>query len=167
MPRPGEKEGRDYFFVSEEEFARKKQEKRFLEWAQVHGYYYGTPREFVQKNLLMGKDVLLEIDVQGAMKIKKIYPDALLIFVLPPSFKVLKERLLVRKKDSPGQIEKRLEQAKKELKQVEKYEYAIINDKLEKAAKELRTIVLAERLKISRLTGERKKVVHNLVGDKW
>lgn len=156
-PRQGEKNGRDYFFVTQDEFEKRLNKNEFLEWATVHGYNYATPREFVEKNLSQGKDVVLEIDVQGAMKVSKIYEDVLLIFVAPPSFITLKKRLWARQKDSPKQIKKRLEQARKEIGCIEKYDYLVINDKLEKAIKDLVTIISAEKLKVSRLKKEEKE----------
>lgn len=150
-PRQGEKNGRDYFFVTQDEFEKRLNKNEFLEWATVHGYNYATPREFVKKNLSQGKDMVLEIDVQGAMKVSKIYEDVLLIFVAPPSFITLKKRLWARQKDSPEQIKKRLEQARKEIGCIEKYDYLVINDKLEKAIKDLVTIISAEKLKVSRI----------------
>jgi len=156
-PRRGEKNSKDYFFVTQDEFVKKLNKNEFLEWATVYGYNYATPREFVEENLAQGKDVVLEIDVQGAMKIREIYPDGLLIFVAPPSFIILKKRLRARQKDSPEQIKKRLEQARKEISCIKKYDYLVINDKLEKAIKDLVTIISAEKLKISRLKKEKKE----------
>lgn len=149
-PRLGEKEGRDYFFISEEEFRKKIEKDEFLEWAIVHGYRYGTGKRFVQENLGKNKDVLLEIDVQGAMKIRSIYLEAVLVFVFPPNFAILKKRLLARKKDNPKEMKKRLNQARKELGYIKKYDYLVINDKIEKAVERLETIINAEKFKISR-----------------
>ncbi len=152
--RPGEKNGRDYFFINEEEFRKKIEKDEFLEWAIVHGSRYGTEKKFVQGNLAKNRDTLLEIDVQGAMKIHSIYPEAVLIFVLPPNFakleKTLKERLLLRNRDNLGEIEKRLKQVKRELTYIKKYDYLVINDKIGEAVERLKTIINAERSKISR-----------------
>ncbi len=150
-PRPGEKNGRDYFFISEKEFKKKVEKDEFLEWAIVHGFRYGTGKKFVQENLAKNEDVLLEIDVQGAMKIRSIYPEAVLVFVFPPNFSILKKRLLARKKDNPEEMKKRLNQARKELEYIRKYDYLVINDKIEKAVRRLEIIINAERFKISRL----------------
>lgn len=158
-PRPGEKNGHDYFFISEKEFKRKIAKDEFLEWAIVHGYYYGTPKKFVEGNLNKKKDVLLEIDVQGAMKIRSLYPKAILIFVLPVSktkpisakLAALRKRLLENRREDPDEVKKRLAQAKKELKLIKKYDYFVVNDCFKKAVKRLEKILLAERLKISGL----------------
>jgi len=155
QPRAGEKDGKDYFFVSEEEFKKKIKNDEFLEWATVHGCSYGTEKKFVLENLSKNKDVLLEIDVQGAMKIRSLYPDVVLIFVLPPDFSTLfttlKKRLLQRGREDSLEIRRRLKQAKKELNQMKKYDYLVINDQIKKAVKRLEAIILAERFKISRL----------------
>jgi len=154
LPRHGEIHGHDYFFVSEKKFQEKLKRNGFLEWASVHGYYYGTPRDFVEKNLAKDKDILLNIDVQGAMKIRKIYPEAVLIFLIPPTFAELEKRLRARHRDSPEEIRKRLNHAKKELNYIRKYDYLVVNDKLEKAVNQARAIIIAEKRRISRLKEE-------------
>ncbi len=148
--RTGEKNGRDYFFINEKEFRKKIEKDEFLEWAIVHGARYGTEKKFVQENLAKNRNTLLEIDVQGAMKIRSIYPEAVLIFVLPPNSTTLKERLLLRNRDNLGEIEKRLKQVKRELTYFRKYDYWVINDKIGEAVERLKTIINAERFKISR-----------------
>lgn len=150
-PRPGEKGGKDYFFISEKEFARKVKEKKLAEWAVVHGYHYGTPKDFLEDFLRKGYKVILNIDVQGGIKIKRRYPlNTVLVFVIPPSITVLKKRLTARKKDTKSAIKIRLENAKKELREVKKYDYLVINDYLEKAIKRLKSVIITEQMRIKR-----------------
>ncbi len=135
--RLGEREGKDYYFVSEEEFKEKIRRGEFLEWAVVHGHYYGTLSSLVNKALSQNKDVILEIDVQGAIQVKKKMPESILIFILPPTIEVLKERLKKRKTEDKKAFRLRIENALKEVKEKYRYEYAIINDDLGKATDEL------------------------------
>ncbi len=145
-PRPREKEGVDYFFVSEETFQKMIKEGAFLEWAKVHGHYYGTSKDQVLKALESGQDILLDIDVQGAAQVKKtLGQDAVLVFVLPPSFEELERRLRRRSTESETAIRQRLENAKQEITRAEEFEYLILNDNLETAFKDLKSILMAER----------------------
>ncbi|HSR68439.1 MAG TPA: guanylate kinase [Acidobacteriota bacterium] len=145
-PRQGEEHGVDYFFVSLDEFERMIAEQAFLEFARVYGnHYYGTSRQFVLAKLERGRDVLLDIDVQGALQVKRQIPEAVLIFVFPPSFEVLRERLRRRGLDGSNEIERRLSLAAQEIVHHDRYQYLIINDDLEKSQDELRSIVLAVR----------------------
>lgn len=144
-PRPGEKHGVQYFFVSEREFERMIEAGAFLEFARVHGNYYGTSTEFVSRRLEAGCDVLLDIDVQGALQVKAVRPEVLSIFILPPSRAVLEGRLRERAHDSSEVIERRLEMATEEVGHFADYDYLIINDDLEMSARELQSIVLAAR----------------------
>ncbi|MFH2138913.1 MAG: guanylate kinase [Candidatus Omnitrophota bacterium] len=149
-PRGGEKNKCDYIFVSESKFEEMIKNNQFLEYAKVFGNYYGTPRKFVEDNLARGRDVLLNIDVQGAMKVrKKFRKDSIFIFILPPSMKDLEKRLLRRKTDSRPQIKKRLEVAKKELTYLKFYDYQIINDKIKYAFEKLKSIVIAARCRLN------------------
>ncbi|MCM8778206.1 MAG: guanylate kinase [Candidatus Omnitrophica bacterium] len=148
--RKGEKEGREYFFVSEKEFTRLREEDSFLEWAKIFGYFYGTPKEFVLKNINQGKDVILIIDVQGARQVRKKFPQAISIFLTPPSLKTLQERLKKRRLDGPGEIEKRLQQAEKELRSQREYDYIVMNKDLDKATELLSAIISLERIKFRR-----------------
>ncbi len=139
-PRANEVNGREYFFITEEEFKKKIEQNQFVEWEKFYDYYYGTLREFVDKNLEEGKFVVLELDVKGAESIKNQYPDAVLIFISPPSIDALKERLKRRNTETEEDFEKRIARAEMEMRYKEKFDYVIVNDDLEKAkqtAKEL------------------------------
>lgn len=149
-PRKGEKNGREYLFVDEKTFKADIKKKMFVEWAKVHDHFYGTSKRFLNDTINKGKDVLLDIDVQGAVKIKKQYKDAVMIFITAPSLKVLKERLLKRNKDSLDVIKVRLANARKELSYLPKYDYLILNDKLEKSIENIKSVVNAERISIKR-----------------
>lgn len=137
-PRPGEEDGRDYFFISKDQFEKRIKENKFLEYATVFGNYYGTDKEWV---LSQEKDILLSIDVQGAGQVKKNYPDAVLIFLMPPSMKSLEERLRQRATDEPQEISKRLNIAKEEMAQVSNYDYTVVNDKLNEAVEKIKAII--------------------------
>lgn len=143
--RKDEKEAGDYYFITKDEFTRRKNKGEFLEWAKVFGNFYATPKDFVVSWLSAGKDVILTIDVQGAMKVKKAYPLGKLIFVLPPSMQELKKRLFKRKSERKQQIKKRLEIAKKEICFADKYDYVVINDTLNSAVEEIGKIINKER----------------------
>ena len=150
-PGLDEVEGRDYFFLSEEEFRRKIDEGYFLEYAQVHLNWYGTPLESVRKILDQGKTALLEIDVQGGLTVKGKMPDAVMVFVAPPSYDELERRLRDRNRDSEESIAKRLENARNEIEQIPRYEYLVLNDEIELAVDRLRAIILAEDSKVPRI----------------
>ncbi len=151
-PREGETDGVDYYFITPEEFAKRQREGNFLEWAVVHGHYYGTPESEVIKNLQEGKDVILELDVQGAINVKKAFPEAILIFILPPSEEALKQRLVSRGTESEESLRIRLDNAAREMKLADIYDHAIINDDVERAAEELVDIIMSYR------KGERGKI---------
>jgi guanylate kinase len=150
-PRPGEKNGVDYSFITKTTFFEMVRRKKFAEWARVHDQYYGTPKDFIEINLKRGKDVLLDIDVQGGVKILKLYPKAVRVFVMTPSFGVLEKRLRKRKKDSESVIQKRLKNARRELSYMPRYDYLIINDDLKAAVSRLENVVVAEHMKLSNL----------------
>ncbi len=143
-PRPGEVHGTDYYFVSREEFEQMIEANELLEWAEVYTYYYGTPRMPVEDALNQGLDVVLEIDVQGALQVKERFNEAVLIFLLPPTPEELGARLKGRKTDAPEEIQTRLEWAKREVKLLNRYNYLIINDNVEEAAKRINSIIEAE-----------------------
>lgn len=142
-PRPGEKDGREYFFLNKEEFEKRIEAGGFVEHACYCDNYYGTPRDYVQKQMDAGKDVVLEIEIQGAMKIKEQFPTALLIFVMPPDVEELKRRLNARGTESPEVVAKRLSRAYEEADGIEKYDYILINDEVESCVKRLHDIILA------------------------
>ena len=143
--REGEQDGVNYIFLSREEFEERINNGDLLEYAEYNGNYYGTPKYKMEEELNKGKDVILIIEVQGALKVMDIYPDALFIFILPPSMDELKERLEGRGTDSIESINKRLETAKKEIEVSPKYDYRIINDNLDRAVLELETIIQKEK----------------------
>ena len=142
-PRPGEEEGKEYFFVSEEEFKEKLEQDGLIEYANYCGNYYGTPREYVERQLEKGKDVILEIEIQGALKIKEKFPTALLIFVMPPDAAELKKRLEGRGTESPEVIAQRICRAREEAVGIEEYDFLIINDRLEECVKEMHVLIQA------------------------
>jgi guanylate kinase len=158
-PRNGEVDGREYFFVTTEEFERMVAANQFLEWAHVHGKLYGTSRSQVFREISEGRDIVLEVDVQGAASIRALMPDAASIFILPPSFAVLRQRLLDRGTDSPEELELRLRNAPKELKDYAAFQYLIINDDADRAADQLSAIVHAERARLHRQGPRVKHVV--------
>lgn len=147
-PRGREREGKDYFFISPQEFKTRKRRGAFLEWARVLDNFYGTPRQFVQRCIKEGKDAILSIDVQGAMQVRKKHSTAVLIFILPPSFKNLKSRLKKRSTENSKEILKRLNLARQEVVYLPRYNYVIVNDTIKKATQKLKAIILAERCKI-------------------
>ena len=147
-PREREAEGKDYFFVEKERFEEVIAERGFLEYAEVFGEYYGTPRAPVEKELDMGNDVILEIDVDGAMQIKAIMPDAVLVFIMPPSAKELRKRIEGRGTETAGSIALRLDRADAEIAKVGEYDYCVVNDDIEKAVGEVAAIIRAEKLKV-------------------
>ncbi len=147
-PRHGERDGIDYIFIEKEEFLRRQKKNEFLESAKVFDEYYGTPKKYVKHLLAKGQDVLLSIDVQGAMRIKMLKVKAVYMFIVPPSMLKLKERLFRRSTDSGREITKRLKVAKKELSYLSRYDYAVVNNVLDVALENLRSIVIAERCKI-------------------
>jgi len=140
-PREGEQDGVHYFFREKEEFEAKIAEEGFVEYAQYCGNYYGTPRAYVEEQLAAGKDVILEIEIQGALKIKEKFPEALLLFITPPSAKVLKERLVGRGTETMDVIDKRMARAFEESQGIEEYEYLVVNDDLSECVKKVHEIV--------------------------
>ena len=139
--------GREYFFIANEEFDRMVADQAFLEWAHVHGNRYGTSRATIEEKIAKGMDVILEIDFQGAVQIKRIFANAVLIFILPPSMEELRARLQRRGEDSPEVIELRLENSAQEMAQANEFDYVIINKLFDKALFDLKAIVHAQRLK--------------------
>ena len=146
-PRPGEVNGREYNFLTESEFVKRKEAGDFLEWANVHGNYYGTSKSWIESQMQNGKDVILEIDWQGARQVQKIIPEAIWIFILPPSIQTLEDRLRKRAQDDEATIQKRVAAAKDELAHVAEANYLVVNDDFEQALSELNQVVLASRLR--------------------
>ncbi len=140
-PRKNEVNGKDYFFIDEKEFLKKIELNQFVEWQKFYDYYYGTLREFVDKNLEKGKYVVLEVDVKGAINIKKQYPDAVLIYIAPPNLDELKKRLIQRNTETDEDFKKRIERAEMELTYKDKFDYIIVNDNLEKAKQTAKEII--------------------------
>lgn len=148
-PRGQEKHGREYFFLSGEEFDSMVLRDAFLEWAHVHGHRYGTSRQAIEERVTHGADVVLEIDFQGAINVKRIFTNAVLIFILPPSWEELQSRLQRRGEDSAEVIAVRLKNASLEMAQAKEFDFVIINEVFENAVSDLKTIVHAQRLKFS------------------
>lgn len=146
-PREGEKDGVNYFFVTKDEFREEIENDGLLEYATVFDNYYGTPKKAVMDNLERGTDVLLEIDVQGALQVKKAFQEAVLIFIMPPSFDELRNRITGRGTETEERIERRLSEAAGEVKQAVSYDYIVVNDNLEKAVSDVQAAVRAEHLK--------------------
>jgi guanylate kinase len=148
-PRGQEKHGREYFFVSEAEFDDLVQGQAFIEWAHVHGRRYGTSRKAIEDRMNQGADVILEIDFQGALQIRQVFSNAVLIFILPPSWEELRSRLDNRGEDSPEVIELRLKNAAEEMSHAPEFDYVIINELFERALFDLKAVVHAQRLKFA------------------
>ncbi|MBT9512011.1 MAG: guanylate kinase [Acidovorax sp.] len=146
-PRGQEKHGRDYYFASQPEFDTMVQSNAFVEWAHVHGNRYGTSKKAIEERITQGSDVILEIDFQGALQIKDAFANAVLVFILPPSWEELRSRLERRGEDTPEVIEVRLKNAADEMAQVSKFDFVIINELFERALFDLKAVVHAQRLK--------------------
>ena len=149
-PRNGEKEGINYFFIDDKKFEKMIEDNEFIEYAKVHNNYYGTPKNFVLNEINKGKIVILEIDVQGALQVKKVYPEAIFIFLLPPSMRELKNRIIKRGTETEEDINIRYKNAFGELKFINEYDYFVINDKVAEAVEKVEAIITAEKLKVKR-----------------
>lgn len=149
-PRPGEEDGREYFFRTKEEFKRLIGEDALIEYARYVDNYYGTPRSYVEQQLSMGKDVILEIEIQGAMKIKEKIPEALLVFVTPPNVEELRNRLVGRGTETAEVIESRMSRAAEEAEGMEAYDYILVNDDLEECVERMHQIILSEHFRMDR-----------------
>lgn len=147
-PRTGEVDGREYYFKTRDEFQDLINHNGLIEWAEYVGNYYGTPKQFVEEMLAQGKNVILEIEVQGALNVKKQYPEAVLIFIAPPSIPILRERLIGRGTEDRETIEKRLLRAKEEAKDIKEYEYIVINDELDTCVKQVHQIIISNQCKV-------------------
>ncbi|NLY70404.1 MAG: guanylate kinase [Clostridiales bacterium] len=148
-PRPNEVDGKSYFFVTQEEFDEVKNRGGFLEYAYVFGNYYGTPKDMVIEKLNKGRDVILEIDIQGAMQVKKTYPNGIFIFILPPSMEELRKRITRRGSESLEAINERLGEALKEVSYIDKYDYCVVNENLEEAVDRVSSIIKAEHSRVT------------------
>ncbi|MDR7856395.1 guanylate kinase [Tissierella sp.] len=158
-PRIGEVEGENYFFIEKNKFESMVENDEFLEHAYVHTNYYGTPRGFVSEEVEKGEIVLLEIDVQGALQVKNNYSEAVFIFLLPPTMEELKNRIIKRGTETEEDINRRFENAFKELDFVGKYDYFVVNDKIEEAVSDIETIIRAEKLRVKRHSDIKNKVI--------
>jgi guanylate kinase len=160
-PREGELDGNEYYFISEQEFQRMIERGEFLESANVHGYFYGTSRQMLNRAELAAKDLVLDIDVQGSAKVKKLLPEATSIFILPPSFEVLRERLVRRQKDTEDQINRRMENARQEIQYAEDYDYIIINHELHAAFDNLSCIIHSQACRRQNLAVQIDEIVRS------
>jgi guanylate kinase len=158
-PREGEVDGVDYFFKSREEFERLIEEGKLLEWAEFVGNYYGTPIEYVEKTLQEGRDVFLEIEVQGALQVRKAFPEGLFIFLMPPSLGELKNRIVTRGTESEEIINDRMRVAKEEIEMMDAYDYVVENDRIELACNRIKAIVTAEHCRRDRVAKRYKKML--------
>jgi guanylate kinase len=154
QPRPGEVPDQHYSFIDQDEFRAMIDEGEFIEWAEVHSNFYGTSRSRIEAIISRGNDVILDIDVQGARKIREQYPESILTFILPPSMEVLEKRLFNRMTDSAGVIERRLKKAREEISEYKYYDYVIVNDLLEEAFAAFSAIITAERNSIDKMDHE-------------
>lgn len=169
-PRGNEKNGVEYFFVTEEEFKKKIEEDGFLEYAIVHNNkYYGTPKDKIADKLNEGKDVILEIDIQGALEIQEKINDALFIFIMPPSMEILKDRLIKRNTESEDKVLERFKTAYKEINEVTKYNYVVINDRIDVATSKVEAIITAEKCRVDRIEevdlDSKEEVIHETLTD--
>lgn len=168
--RDGETDGIDYNFITKEEFEKNIESNKYLEYAKVHSNkYYGTPCNFVNKKLKEGLDVILEIDIEGARKIKEKRSDAVFIFIMPPSMEILKSRLVGRKTETKEQVVERFKTAYKEINEVSKYNYVIVNDKVEDSVKRMGSIIDAEKSRVDRIEeiylGNEEELIHEILMD--
>jgi len=166
-PRGTEQHGVDYYFVSEEEFHAMRERDEFLECAEVHGHFYGTHEKTIEELLSQGLDVMLDIDVQGAEQIRRRVPEAVLIFILPPSCEVLEARLRARNLNAPDDIERRLRNAAIEVQLYERFDYAVLNDDLDRALDQLEAIIVAERCRPDRQRNRIESVIATFGGESF
>lgn len=158
-PRPGERDSVNYHFVNEEEFERMRERGGFLEWAVVHDHFYGTARNAVEQEMNEGHDIILEIDVQGAASVRAAIGSVVSIFILPPSFEILRARLTARMTERPEELELRLRNARGEVEQYKHFDYLVLNDEVERAAAQLVSIVYAERARRERQEWDARRVL--------
>lgn len=151
LPRPGEKDKVNYYFLTKDEFEKKIKEDNFLEWAEYNGNYYGTPKDKINEYLNNGYDCILEIEIQGALKVKELVPDAIFIFIMPPTMKDLIKRLKGRNTEDNDKILSRFKRAYTEINEVTKYNYVVVNDIVSKAVEKIEAILLSERCRVDRI----------------
>ena len=156
-PRPGEVEGVNYFFRTKQEFQRMIEQDELLEWAEYVGNYYGTPRAFVESMLDSGRDVILEIEVQGALQVKRKFPQGTFLFLAPPDLEELRNRIVGRGTESEETIRKRMEVARSEIEMMDHYDYVVVNDEIERACDRIQAIITAEHLKKERQVHKYRK----------
>ncbi|SEB19742.1 guanylate kinase [Thalassobacillus cyri] len=157
--REGETDGVDYFFKSRDEFERLIAEGKLLEHAEYVGNYYGTPREYVEETLENGKDVFLEIEVQGALQVKQNFPQGVFIFLIPPSLEELKDRIVSRGTETEEKVKNRLHTAREEIEMMDAYDYVVVNDEVDNAVKKVQSIVMSEHCKRERVAKQYKKAL--------
>lgn len=162
QPRAGEVNGEDYFFVTREEFETEISNGGMLEYAEYVGNYYGTPKSFIDKTLAAGRDVLLEIEVQGALQVKEKMPEGAYIFLTPPDLHALKQRLIGRGTEAMAVIEKRVSTATSEIRMMANYDYAVVNDEVELAVRRIKDIINVERLRVHRVLPEYVEMIEEL-----
>ena len=167
--RPGDKEGKSYYFISKEEFERKIENGDFLEYALYNGNYYGTPKEHIEEKLKSGIDVILVIEVQGALKVKELIPESICIFIMPPSMKELRQRLVGRKTESKEKVLNRFKTAYQEINEVGKYNYVVTNDEIDTAVSKIQAILMSEKCRVDRIEelflGNEEEEIHELLMD--
>ena len=168
-PRGEEKDGVEYNFLTKEQFEENIKNDKYLEYATVHSHYYGTPKHNINKLLKSGIDVILEIDIEGARKVKEKCPNAVFIFIMPPSMEILKDRLMGRKTESKEQLVERFKTAYKEINEVTKYNYVIVNDNLNESLLKMNSILECERCRVDRIEdvylGNQEEMIHELLVD--
>lgn len=158
-PRQGEIEGINYFFIENEKFKEMIHAGELLEYAMVYDNYYGTPKKEVLKQLNSGKDVILEIDIQGALQVKSEFPDGVFIFIMPPSMEELKNRIKNRGTESESELTKRFESSYQEINYISKYNYIVVNDEIEEAVEKVKSIIVAEKCRVDRLKDKLKDII--------
>lgn len=167
--RPGDVPGESYYFLTKEEFETKINEGQFLEYALYNGNYYGTPKEHIEEKLVDGKDVILEIEVQGALKVKELVPEAICVFIMPPTMNELKNRLVGRGTEDKDVLLNRFKTAYKEINQVSNYNYVVVNDVVEDAALKINSILISEKCRVDRIEevflNNEEEEIHELLMD--
>ena len=169
-PRPGDKEGETYYFLSKEEFEKMISNNEFLEYAEYNGAYYGTPKKYIDDRLNSGIDVILEIEVQGALKVRELLPEAICIFILPPSMSELRRRLTCRGTETKDNVLSRFKRAYQEINEVKDYNYVVVNDTVENAVQKITSILIASKCSVDRIENiyldNQEEEIHEILMDK-